>query len=237
MVSVIIATHKGAEEQTERLIKSVKDSTYKDVEIIVVNEGKERSAQRNIGIDRSKGKYIFWPDSDWVLSPGLIQECVELIESKLYDSLYIPEIIQAPGFFAKVRNFERQFYTGVSGIDAVRFLYRGVCPFFDETMSGPEDADFDYRVPGYKGITKSFYYHHDNVGFIRYLQKKAYYSKSMRAFEKKNPNTRVLDLKYRCWGVFIENGKWRKLIRHPFMAICMFGLLALRGVVYLSNRG
>lgn len=235
MVSVVIATHKGAEDQISRLVASINASTYKDIEIIVVNEGLERSRQRNIGIERSKGDFIFWPDSDWVLSPGLIEECVG--KMKKYDALYIPEFIVGSSFFTKVRNFERQFYTGISGIDAVRFLKRWHCPFFDETMSGPEDACFDYRVPGKKGVTKSYYYHHDNVGFIRYIQKKAYYSKSMRKFSDKYPNAKVLSFKYRCCGVFTEQGKWKALIRHPFLALCMFGLLILRGFVYLTNRG
>lgn len=235
LVSVIIATHRGAEEQTNRLIRSVYRSTYKDVEVIVINEGLERSKQRNMGIERARGKYLMWPDSDWVISPGLIEECVRLMS--YYDALYIPETIIGKGFFTKLRNFERQFYTGAEGIDAVRFLKRWVCPFFDESMSGPEDADFDYRVPGKKGTTLAHYYHHDEVTFFKYLSKKAYYSKSMRAFERKNPQAKVLNFKYRCWGVFTEHGKWRKLVRHPFMSLCMFGLLFIRGVIYLSKRG
>jgi len=235
MVSIVIATHKGAEEQTNRLIRSIHRSTYQDFEIIVVNEGLERSRQRNIGIERSKGEFIFWPDSDWVLSPGLLEECVG--KMKKYDSLYIPELIIGGSFFTKVRNFERQFYTGVSGIDAVRFVKRGYCPFFDESMSGPEDACFDFRVPGKKGITKAYYYHHDEVGLIRYIQKKAYYSKSMKKFAEKYPNAKVMDLKYRCFGVFVEDGKFERLICHPFMSLCVFGLLILRGIIYFLNRG
>ena len=59
MVSVIIPIRKG--ENVSEVINSLKLSCYKDIEIIVVDEGLERSAQRNIGIKRAKGEYLISP--------------------------------------------------------------------------------------------------------------------------------------------------------------------------------
>ena len=171
-------------------------------------------------------------DSDQVVNDALIYECVKTMEENPHCvALYIPEVIVGRDWFTKLRNFERQFYTGTC-IDCVRFIRASHCPKFDETMSGPEDADWDLRVIGNKSITKTPLYHMDNITFKDYIRKKAYYTKSMRAFEKKWPYAKVLDIRYRCWGVFVERGKWKMLLRHPIMTLKLAFLLLVRGIIY-----
>ena len=235
LVSVIIPTHKGAEKQTERLVESIKQSTYKGIEIIVINEGKERSIQRNIGIRRAKGEFIFWPDSDWVVLPGTIEWCV--IRMQKYDALYIGEVLKTPGVFGYIRNWERQFYTGTA-IDVVRFIRASQCPFFDESMSGPEDTAWDrhHQVSKNRGIAQTHYEHHDGIGFIKYFQKKAYYAKSMYEFEKKYPGDKILDWRWRCFGVFFEKGKWKHVLKRPDLFLCVMFIIFIRGIIYLCAR-
>jgi len=230
MVSVVIPMHRGAEAQIKYCVDSVKASSYQDVEIIVVNEGLERSAQRNIGIDRAHGEYLLFMDSDQASPPFLIAECVELMN--YYDALYIPERIVTPGWFGRLRNWERQFYVATA-VDVIRFLRRSGCPRFDETMSGPEDADFDRRVSGRRGVTRAYINHYDNVGVWQYIEKKAYYARSMRRYAEKWPQDKVLNLKWRCWDVFMEDGKWKKLLRRPDMMVVLYLLVILRGIIYL----
>jgi len=233
MVSIIIATHKGAERQTHNLVESIKASSYRNYEIIVVNEGKERSTQRNIGIKKAKGEYIFWPDSDWVISPWLLFECVMMM--KKCDALYIPENIKTPGLFAYIRNWERQFYNGTC-IDVVRFVKRDHCPLFDESLFGPEDTDWDRRVTGKRDITWISYDHYDNVGFKNYFRKKSYYAQSMDRFEKKNKDDKILDPLWRCFGVFFEDGKWKRVLKRPDLFLAVMVIIAIRGVILLSAR-
>ena len=59
-----------------------------------------------------------------ILSRTLIEECVSSIDSSNTDAFYIPERIVGDGFWIKVRDFERSFYTGTV-IDAVRFIQTG----------------------------------------------------------------------------------------------------------------
>ena len=231
LVSIIIPTHKGA--NVDKLVDSINNSNYKNIEIIVVDEGLERSAQRNIGRDRAKGEYLFIPDSDWVVTPGLIEECVD--KMALYDAIYIPETIKTRGLFAKIRNWERQFFTATA-IDAVRFVRADGCPRFDETMTGPEDSDWDRRIKGIKVVSRNCYYHYDNVSFLSFFEKKAYYAKSMSRFIEKWPNDKVLDFKYRCWTVFTENGKWKRCVENPFMTLAVMFIIFLRGIIYLTRR-
>ena len=229
VVSVIIPTHKGAEKQTERCVQSVKQSNYKHIQLIVINEGFERSRQRNLGIERANGQYLLFLDSDMYIHPFLIDECITLLE--VYDALYIPEIITTKGFFGRFRNWDRHFFIGTV-IDVPRFVRAKDCPNFDIELSGPEDAAWDRRGVWRRGLTEFPLYHDDNVGVLGYLKKKAYYSKSMRRYAEKWKNDKAIDFWYRCIGVYTENGKWRLLIKKPHYTVALWVLLLIRGIIY-----
>jgi len=226
-VSIIIPKRRG--ENIERLLKSIRKSFYRDTEVIVVDEGKERAEQRNIGIKRAKGKYLLFADSDWELHPRLIDECVAYMPCPVY----IPEIIKTRGWFGRLRNWERQFYTNTA-IDVVRFVRRKDCPLFDVEQKGTEDSDWDRRIKGIRVTALYPYYHWDNVGVWQYFKKKAYYARSLNRFTERNPNDKILNFKYRCWTVFTEKRKWRKLF-HPYIIGLLF-ILLIRGIIYLGRR-
>lgn len=207
-------------------------STYKDFELVEVNVGLERSVQRNMGISMAKGEYLLFLDSDQLPSPFLLQECVEKM-NRYYDVLYIPEEIITEGLFGRIRNWERQFYTGTS-VDVIKFVRRHNCPLFDTQQHGTEDSDWDRQIGGKRGVCTNFVYHDDNVRIQEYFKKKAYYAKSLSRFAERNPGDKILDFKYRCWTVFTENGKWQRLF-HPYI----FGLilvLFIRGLIYLCRK-
>lgn len=227
MVSVIVPIRHG--EDITELLKSINSSYYRNYEIIVVDEGLERSEQRNIGILKAKGEYLLILDSDQHISKTLLMECV--YSMKLVDALYIPEIIVTKGWFGRLRNWERQFYTSTP-IDCVRFVRAKDCPFFDLDLTGPEDADWDRRVRGTKGTTHAPIYHHDNIGVLDYFKKKAYYSKSMARYAQKNKNDKVLSFWWRCFGVFLEKGKWRRFLSRPDLAFQVLVMIFIRGIIY-----
>ena len=228
-VSVIIPTTKK-----ERIQALLADSNYSNFEWVIVCEGLERSAQRNIGIMRATGEYLLFLDSDQSPSPDLIGECVKLMEVG-FSAVYIPEVIKTKGLFAYIRNWERQFYNGTP-IDCVRFVRAKNCPTFDPTLNGPEDSDWDRRVPGIRAISKNCLYHYDNIGIKKYFAKKAYYAKSMCKFAQKNKDDKVLNFWWRCFGVFLENGKWRRFLRRPDLALCVLGIIFMRGIIYLWKK-
>ena len=228
MISVVVPNHG---RDITRLKDSVLSaSEYINTELIVIDAGLERSEQRNIGIKQSKRDIILWLDSDQAVSKGLLVECVIKIAEGA-DSLYIPEIIVADSFFGKIRAFERSFLTGTA-VDVPRAVLRSVCPLFDTDFNGPEDADFGNRIPGNRGVTESVLYHHDDISLLEYIKKKAYYTKSMKKYAEKWPDDPCLRLRYRCFTVFTENGKWKKLLKHPILTAGVILLLILRGVIY-----
>ena len=107
-VSTIIPTY-NCESYIKETLESVLSQTYKDIELIVVDDGstdrtreiiesfKPRlkyilqdkntgpSAARNKGIEQAKGKYIAFLDHDDVWMPNKIEEQIKLLESNKKD--------------------------------------------------------------------------------------------------------------------------------------------------------
>jgi glycosyltransferase involved in cell wall biosynthesis len=264
-VSIVVTT-KNEEKHISSCLESVlrQDYTADRLEIIVVDNnsvdrtkeiasrftplifdhGPERSAQRNFGIARARGRYILYLDADMTLGEGLLSECAEKCDREGLAGLYIPERIIGKGFWIKVRDFERSFYNGTC-IDAVRFFLRQTALAiggFDENLNGPEDWDFDRRLrtAGKEVIASAVIFHNEGrFNLRRYLKKKSYYSRGFTAYIAKwgrdDPGIRKqFGFRYRYLGVFLENGKWKRLIGHPLLAGGMIFLRLAVGLVYLG---
>lgn len=266
-VSVIITT-KNEEKNIGPCLTSIKKQTHpqKDIEIIVVDnhstdatvkiarqytshiyiKGPERSAQRNFGIAKSRGTYVLYLDADMTLSPKVIEAALSQCTTRHIDALYIPEIVTGTTFWTQVRQFERGFYDGTV-IDCVRFIKRSAFDTvggFDETMSGPEDWDFDKKIRQRfrTGILTQPLYHNEGAfNMTRYLNKKGYYAQSFHTYIAKwggsDPDIKKqFGLWYRYIGVFIENGKWKRLVQQPVLSVSMLMLRFFVGVVYLRTK-
>ena len=287
-VSIVITT-KNEEKNIEKCLESIKLQTYKEVEIIVVdnnsedntkkissrytkkvfNKGPERSVQRNFGmIEKAGGKYVMFVDADMILSPSLVKECVEGMKQGFL-AMHIPEIVLGKSYFSKVRRFERSFYDGTV-IDGARFFVKKdfvKVGGFDEALSGPEDWDIDKKIKkiGKIGLLNAvervnnwkmtsfikdngvnpvdyccIYHNESEFKLKKYLDKKGYYAKSFEAYKNKWKNDedikKQLGFYYRFFGVFIENGKWKKLISHPSLTFGMYFLRFLVGVKFMMRK-
>jgi len=126
LVSIVIPTF-NSEKTIGKCLESIRDQTYKNVEIIVVDKFSEdktveiaksygariiqdygeRARAKNIGLKHAKGKYVLFVDSDMELSKNVAKECVELMEKdNKIGGIIIPEISVGNGFWVKVRDFE-----------------------------------------------------------------------------------------------------------------------------------
>ena len=264
LVSVIITT-KNEEKNIENCLQSIRSQTFKNIELIVVDnfsedhtaelaekynaevyfKGNERSAQRNYGAKVAQGEYLIYLDADMILSPAVIEDCIAKCDCDNMDALYVPERIVGDGFWIKVRDFERSFYTGTV-IDAVRFVRRDLflqVGGFDETLVGPEDWDFDRKIRkiGRTGIAIVPLYHNEGrFNMERYLKKKGYYTDGIQKYIKKwgsndLETAKQVGIRYRLIGVFVEKGKWKKLVKHPLLAISMYSLRLRVAVSYLRG--
>lgn len=112
LVSIIIPVY-NVEDYLEECLQSAVNQTYKNIEIIIVNDGSTDSSQsiiecykdnypyisainqsnlglscaRNAGIKQAKGKYIYFLDSDDFIELETIKDCLELAEEKQLDIL------------------------------------------------------------------------------------------------------------------------------------------------------
>ena len=230
------------------------DATKKiaaDLGATVLDKGPERSAQRNLGWRTATAEWVVVLDADMILPAALIGEILSSLvphpSSLVPHAYWIPEVRTGSGIRVKARNFERSFYDGTC-IDALRLFRKSVLEKtggYDENLiAGPEDWELDIRVlaTGAKcAVLKNHLIHNEKqLTLRRMLEKKAYYTKSMAAYQAKWKGHPALKkqfgLSYRFLGVFIENGKWKKLIRHPILAFVMYFERFAVGLTYLLNR-
>jgi len=234
----IIVVDNDSADRTKEIARKYTEKIY--------NHGPERSAQKNFGVEKSQGEYFLHLDADMTLCENVIAECVEkVLADKNIIALYIPEIVSGENFFSKVRRFERSFYDGTA-IDAVRFIRKDKfleAGGFDEKIYAGEDWDLDKRLKklGKLDIIESPLYHNEaEFNLKKYLAKKKYYSKNVDVYiEKWGKNDPDIKKQfggyYRYIGVFVEKGKWKKLLRHPVLAMGVYFLRFLVGVKYLTR--
>lgn len=212
LVSLIVTT-KNEEKNIANCLQSIKDQSYKNIEVLVIDNnsidrtkkivdefrrslsfythGPERSAQRNFGVNKAKGEYILYLDADMILSKDVVKECIEKIQDKPdLIALYISEIVMGDSFWCKVRRFERSFYDATV-IDCVRFVSKKAfldVDGFDKNMSGPEDWDFDKKIRQIGKtclINTPIYHNEQGFNLLYYLNKKSYYIQSFDAYVEK----------------------------------------------------
>lgn len=246
LVSVIIPT-RNSEEFLGDCLESIRKQTYKNIEIIVVdnnsidktkeiafkytklvfNKGPERSAQRNFGAIKSTGDYLLFIDSDMELSKEVVEECVNRVKKS--GGIIIPEKSMGEGFWAKCKALERSFYIGVDWIEAARFFPREVFNKFkgyDETQTGTEDSDFPQRIKeefGKNSILRidSFIYHHEGrLSLFDTLKKRLYYARTANIYTARKSNEEY----YKMQSSILERYKLyfsdpKKLFKNPFLGL------------------
>lgn len=212
----------------------------------VVKQGPERSAQRNRGAHEATAPFVMFLDADMIVAPSTIDEILRYIADDSIDALYVREVRTGSGIRTKARNFERSFYDATC-IDTVRVVRKSVFESsggFDETLTGPEDWDFDRRIGDVTKrikLTDGHLLHNEKqLSLMGVLKKKAYYSKCFVRYQEKWHHDAIIQKQfgfyYRFIGVFIEQGKWVKILHHPILFSVMMFERFLVGVVYLFKK-
>ena len=217
----------------------------------VLDKGPERCAQRNLGWQSASADWVVILDADMILPRETLDEIlsvVAVVDGERRPLVYwIPEVRTGEGIRTKARNFERSFYDGTC-IDALRLFHKSVLEEvdgYDESLiAGGEDWELDIRILA-TGVAASVLKHHlihneKSLSFSRLMAKKAYYSKGVADYKEQWAGHPVLKKQfgfyYRYIGVFVENGKWRRLLRHPVLTAVMYFERIAVGFVYLLNR-
>ena len=173
LVSIIVTT-LNEEKHIGNFLKSCKEQTYKNIELIVVDsdrstdktseiartytdkvyaKGPERSAQRNYGVEKAAGDFVVILDADMMLTPDVIQECIDAVsKNENLKAVTIPEKSIGTTFWAKCKAFERNFYyldSIKNSIEAARFFDKKTfneIGGYDLNITGPEDWDVPERI-------------------------------------------------------------------------------------------
>jgi glycosyltransferase involved in cell wall biosynthesis len=247
IVSIIVPT-KNSTATLEHCLRSIKNQTYKQLEIIVVDnfstdntveiarqyadqfyqKGPERSTQRNSGAIKAKGIYLAIIDSDMYLEEHVIEDCVAAIKPDGIEGLVIPEESIGEGFWAKCKALERSFYVGVDYMEAARFFKRTTylqLGGYDVAMVSGEDWDLSQRVQQLgELVTISHGIKHDeqHISLLKTIKKKFYYAKKFAKYTGKNKQTAATkcqtSLAIRYW-LFLSQPS--KLWRHPVVGLGM----------------
>jgi glycosyltransferase involved in cell wall biosynthesis len=139
----------------------------------VIQQGPERSTQRNRGWQEAHGDYVFFVDADMRVPEATLREVRERIEGTRFrvqgsgfnsletrncqrpiatcspiDALFVREVRAGTSWWIKVRNFERSFYDATC-IDGLRVVKRSILEQvggYDENLFAAEDWDLDRRI-------------------------------------------------------------------------------------------
>lgn len=266
LVSIIIPTF-NSQDLIADCLESVKKQTYKNIEIIVVDsfstdnttkiskkygkvfsygrDPKQKNIfavpyQRNFGMSKGKGKYLYYIDSDMRLTPKVVETCIKLIEKENADAVIVPEEARGEGFWAECRTLEKACYNASphSLTDSARFVRREIwhkLGGLDATLGGGDDWDFQHRldVGGYKTVKSPAYTIHfdGNLKMAKILRKEFIYGKNTLSYFKKYSNDKTyLFHQYSFLRKdFLLN--FHKLLKDPIHAI---GLFVMKIIEYIA---
>jgi glycosyltransferase involved in cell wall biosynthesis len=253
LVSVIVGT-KNSKKYLERTLKSIKNQTYKNWELVLVDNystdntlriakkyikkifiaGPERSIQYNLAASKAKGKYLYRIDADFFVEPKVLEEAVEKCEKQKIDAIAVHNTSDGTlSFWARIRQLERDCYIDDDEIVAVRFFKKSAFDKvggFDEQMYAGEDYDLHNRLvkAGFKWgrIDAKEIHLGEVVSIVDFAKKSFSYGKNSIYYVNRHSK--------RAWhqmtpirAAFIRH--WRDMVSHP---ILVSGLIFMTLVKY-----
>ncbi len=191
LISIIVPVYNKKIEHLKKCFDSLVEQTYSNVEIIIVDDGssldvadfceayssekrcryyrnrhKGVSSARNFGIEKSRGDYVMFVDSDdW-----LDYECCEYFYRNSYygkyDLIAFSYVKEYPTRKKLVAVDGSMYGMPVLGSSCMKFYKRKIINnnfLFDETLENAEDVEFNFRVfkdvSSYRFEQKNFYHY------------------------------------------------------------------------------
>jgi len=260
LVSIVIPT-KDSGSTLHSCLESLMIQTYQRFEILVVDKRStddtisiaeefkvkifsmdaERTTAKNFALRKASGTFILFLDSDMVLEPTVIEQCVEAMRASDVGGIVIPEKSRGLGFWVKVRDFERSFYYGTKVESARFFRTNQVLEVggFDDEVVMYEESTLPQRIEkiGLKTAVRiSSFIIHDEGSFKlkNWLKKKRYYSQTARIYTQKykSYSQQQLGVRHRT-GIYLRNKNWITLMKHPVLSI---GLVVLKSLEFFVSK-
>ena len=241
LVSIIVPT-RNSEQFLEICLDSIKRQTYKNIELIVVdrdstdktkeiarrhtskvfNRGPERSAQVNFGVTKATGEYVYKVDSDFVLDPNVVAECVTTAKQG-FDAVIVhnsPDV--RISWIAKIRKFEVDMYKYDLTHSSARFVrkdaYQAIGGFNEDITAG-EDYDFQNKLnrAGYRtGFIEAEALHlGEPKSILRHMKKFYSYGRDFVHYKQANQQESHQQLGF-VRSVYLNH--WRDFFHRPLLA-------------------
>jgi len=246
LVTIVIPT-RNAGRTLGNCLKSIRNQTYQNLEIILVDagstdetqriaeeygarivtlEGIGMTAARNVGTKRASGDYVFHMDADMKLQPLVVEECVDKCKRGVR-AVIVPQLFEGTGFLGRAKALEIQSYPHGNPGTCTRFVEKALLEGlggYDEALEAGEDWDLAQKMGARYpiGAIEAYITH----GWGRYdlikRMKQCYrYGKSVGTYVKKYPRHAAGQ-----WTPLrVSNMKLDLLVSHPVEA---FGIAVLK---------
>jgi glycosyltransferase involved in cell wall biosynthesis len=218
LVSVIVPTY-NSQKTIKQCLLSIKNQTYKEIETIVIDRhsidktmqiarkfkaklldvAEERSTAKNNAAKKAQGQFLLFVDSDMMLSPKIVEECVNKSLETGADAVVIPLRSISQSLISECRKKERESLSSLTELmDAPRFFRKNAflkTGGYDEEVVCGEDYDLTKRFKklGYKigKITSELNHFEDGDSLHDILSKDYYYGRTLPTLIKKDPRETV----------------------------------------------
>ncbi len=175
LISIIIPAYNHA-DKIKNAVKSVLTQTFKDFEIVVVDDGSEDDiagelagfsdnlrflriphsgapVARNIGAEKSGGKYLFFMDADAELQPEALEKFYEALEKDKEAAFAYSSFYFGWKKFGNLK-WDAQRLQKMNFIHTTSMIRREKFPRFDETLKRFQDWDLWLKITerGGRGI-------------------------------------------------------------------------------------
>lgn len=245
-VSVVVTTRNSG-QTLAACLESVRAQTV-DVQLVVVDNfsadesatigarfadifhqaGPERSRQRNIGAGQATGSHLMFLDSDMMLQPSIVEECLRETEHGAHAAV-IPEVSVGDGYWSACKALERSCYLGDETIEAPRYVehrlfndLRG----FDEALTGEEDWDLGIRIRQSGAlitrVETPLFHDEGHLTLRETMRTKYYYGRTMPRYIRKHPREARKQLNIFRQAFFRNR---HQLLRKPSL---MMGILMMK---------
>jgi glycosyltransferase involved in cell wall biosynthesis len=255
LVSVVVPV-KDSARTIEACLRSIRAQTYEPLELIVIDNfstdgtwevaqrfahhaeqaGPERSAQRNLGIERANGPWVLWIDADMELPPTIVERAVAAALDEGADGVFVPEVTVGDGYWTACRALERSCCVEEIWVQSprlVRTAYLRSTGGFLESLSGTEDAELRTRMiaDGCQLAWIPDEIVHDegrmSLGFI--WSKRYYYGRGLKRYRAEHPGALTVQAGS-AMGAYRRH--WRRLAAKPGVAAGVVFLRAGELVAY-----
>jgi glycosyltransferase involved in cell wall biosynthesis len=242
LVSVVVPT-KNTIRTIERCLRSIREQTWTAVELVVIDNfstdgtwrvaqefadvaiqaGPERSAQRNLGVEKASSEWVLWIDADMELPATILERAMEAAQRDRADGVFVPEVTVGDGYWTRCRALERSCCTEERLVQSPRLVRREYLlgtGGFQSSLTGTEDAELRTRMleegQTLTWIPDLIIHDEGRLELSGILRKRYYYGRGLAWYKRHHPGA-LSGQAVAAVGAYRRH--WRRLTAEPTVAV------------------